>query len=59
MILATLAAEVRNLSSMFLGLQKFDLKEDKLELEYLIIIKTWWLRETKDSTMKTFVENLR
>ena len=59
MILATLAAEIRNLSSMFLGLQKFDLKEDKLELEYLIIIKTWWLRETKDSTMKTFVENLR
>ena len=59
MILATLAAEIRNLSSMFLGLQKFDLKEDKPELEYLIIIKTWWLRETKDSTMKTFVENLR
>ena len=59
MILATLAAEIRNLSSMFLGLQKFDLKEDKPELEYHIIIKTWWLRETKDSTMKTFVENLR
>ena len=59
MILATLAAEVRNLFRMFLGLQKFDLKEDKPELEYLIIIKTWWLRETKDSTMKTFVENLR
>ena len=59
MILATLAAEIQNLSSMFLGLQKFDLKEDKPELEYLIIIKTWWLRETKDSTMKTFVENLR
>ena len=45
MILATLAAEIRNLSSMFLGLQKFDLKEDKPELEYLIIIKTWWLRD--------------
>ena len=35
MILATLVAEIRNLSSMFPGLQKFDLKEDKLELEYL------------------------
>ena len=45
MILATLAAEIWNLSSMFLGLQKFDLKEDKPELEYLIIIKTWWLRD--------------
>ena len=34
MILATLANEVRNLSNMFLALQKFALKEDKLELKY-------------------------
>ena len=42
---------------MFLALIKFALKEDKLELEY----HSWNLmtRETKDSTMKTFVENLR
>ena len=34
MIFATLAKEIRNLSSMFLALQEFALKEDKLELEY-------------------------
>ena len=33
MILATLANEVRNLSNMFLVLQKFPIKEDKLELK--------------------------
>ena len=33
MILANLANEVRNLSNMFLALQKFALKEDKLELK--------------------------
>ena len=33
MILATLANEVRNLSNMFLALQNFALKEDKLELK--------------------------
>ena len=31
--LTTLANEVRNLSNMFLALQKFALKEDKLELK--------------------------
>ena len=36
MILATLATEIQNLSNMFLALQKFNLKEDKLELEYHI-----------------------
>ena len=39
------------------ALRKFALKEDKLELD--IIIKIWWRKETLDSTMKTFVENLR
>ena len=34
MILTTPANEVRNLSSMFLTLQKFALKEDKLELRF-------------------------
>ena len=34
MILATLAPEIRNLSNMFSALRKFDLKKDKLELEY-------------------------
>ena len=34
MILTALANEVRNLSSMFLTLQKFALKEDKLELKF-------------------------
>ena len=34
MILATLSNEVRNLSTTFLALQKFALKEDKLELKY-------------------------
>ena len=34
MILATLATEIRSLSNMFLTLQEFDLKEDKLELAY-------------------------
>ena len=33
MILATLASELRNLSDMFLALQKFALKEDKLKLK--------------------------
>ena len=33
MILATLANEVRNLSNVFLALQKSVLKEDKLELK--------------------------
>ena len=33
MISATLANEVRNLSNMFLALQKFALKEDMLELK--------------------------
>ena len=33
MILATPANEVRNLSNMFLEVQKFALKEDKLELK--------------------------
>ena len=33
MILATLANEVRNLSNMFLALQKFAFKEEKLELK--------------------------
>ena len=33
MILATLAKEVRKLSNKFLALQKFALKEDKLELK--------------------------
>ena len=36
MILATLATEIRNLPNMFLALQRFNLKEDKLELEYHI-----------------------
>ena len=36
MILATLATKIQNLSNMFLALQKFNLKEDKLELEYNI-----------------------
>ena len=34
MILATLANELRNLSNMFLALQKFALKEDKLEVKF-------------------------
>ena len=34
MILTTPANEIRNLSSMFLTLQKFALKEDKLELRF-------------------------
>ena len=34
MILATLGNEVRNLSNMFPMLQKFALKEDKLELKF-------------------------
>ena len=34
MTLASLAPEIRNLSSMFLALRKFDLKETKLELEF-------------------------
>ena len=34
MILATLDTKIRNLSNMFLALQKFDLLEDKLELDY-------------------------
>ena len=33
MILATLANEVRHFSNMFLALQKFALKEDRLDLE--------------------------
>ena len=33
MILATLASELPNLFNMFLALQKFVLKEDKLELK--------------------------
>ena len=33
-VLATLATEIRNLSNMFLTLRKFDVKEDKPELEY-------------------------
>ena len=57
MILTTLANEVRNLSSMFLTLQKFALKEDKLELKFHD--QTWRRRETYDSIMKTYVENLR
>ena len=34
MILATLATKLWKFSNMFLALRKFDLKEDKLELEY-------------------------
>ena len=34
MILATLGNEVRNLSNVFPTLQKFALKEDKLELKF-------------------------
>ena len=33
MILATQVTEIRNLCNMFLMLRKFDLKEDKPELE--------------------------
>ena len=43
-ILAMLATEIWNLTSIFFVLWKFDLKEDKLELEYHY--KTWWQRET-------------
>ena len=34
MIVAALVTEIRNWSNTFLALGKFDLKEDKLELEY-------------------------
>ena len=34
MIIAVLATEIRNLSTMILALRKFDLKEDRLEIEY-------------------------
>ena len=34
MILATLANKVRNLFNMFLALQEFALKEDKLQLKF-------------------------
>ena len=34
MIIAVLVTEIRNLSTMILALRKFDLKEDKLEIEY-------------------------
>ena len=34
MILATLATDVQNFPTMFLVLQKFDVKGDNLELEY-------------------------
>ena len=57
MILATLANEVRNLSNMFLALQKFALEEDKLELN--CHDQNLMTKRDLDSITKIFVQNLR
>ena len=57
MILATLANEIRNLSNMFLALQKFALEEDKLELN--CHDQNLMTKRDLDSITKIFVQNLR
>ena len=57
MILATLANEIRNLSNMFLALQKFALEEDKLELN--CHNQNLMTKRDLDSITKIFVQNLR
>ena len=57
MILATLANEIRNLSNMFLALQKFALEEDKLELTFHN--QNLMTKRDLDSITKIFVQNLR
>ena len=57
MILATLANEIRNLSNMFLALQKFALEEDKLELN--CHDQNLMMKRDLDSITKIFVQNLR
>ena len=56
-ILATLANEIRNLSNMFLALQKFALEEDKLELN--CHDQNLMTKRDLDSITKIFVQNLR
>ena len=56
-ILATLANEIRNLSNMFLALQKFALEEDKLELN--CHDQNLMMKRDLDSITKIFVQNLR
>ena len=57
MILATLANEIRNLSNMFLALQKFALEENKLELN--CHDQNLMTKRDLDSITKIFVQNLR
>ena len=57
MILATLANEIRNLSNMFLALQKFALEEDKPELN--CHDQNLMTKRDLDSITKIFVQNLR
>ena len=57
MILATLANEIRNLSHMFLALQKFALEEDKLELNFHN--QNLMTKRDLDLITKIFVQNLR